>query len=218
MTTAQRVYVFDAYGTLLDVHSAVAQHSAAMGADGQRFSDVWRNKQLEYTWTYSLMRRYVPFWQLTENALEFAFKKFPHIDRALRQPLLDAYRTLSAYADAADTLQRLREQGIALAVLSNGNREMLAQAFAASKLDALLDRIISVDEVGVFKTDPRVYQLVIDSFHVARSDVTFVSSNRWDVAGAASFGFDAIWVNRTDQPNEYLDCAPRRVIQSLREL
>jgi 2-haloacid dehalogenase len=218
MSATQRVYVFDAYGTLLDVHAAVAKHSDAIGVDAQRFSETWRSKQLEYTWTYSLMRRYVPFWRLTEAALDFAFQKYPDINRALREPLLNAYRTLDAYPDALSMLQRLREQHALLAVLSNGNREMLAQAFASAKLDSLLNRIISVDDVRVFKSDPRVYQLVLDAFACSRHDVTFVSSNRWDVAGAASFGFEAVWVNRTQQPDEYVDSPPSRVIHSLRAL
>jgi 2-haloacid dehalogenase len=218
MSVSQRVYVFDAYGTLLDVHSAVAKHSAAIGADAQRFSEIWRAKQLEYTWTHSLMRRYVPFWQLTERALDFTFQKFPHVDQTLRLALLNAYRALDAYPDAVDSLRTLRTHGARTAVLSNGNQDMLNAAFASAKLDSLLDRLISVDDARVFKTDPRVYQLVLDSFRCTTRDVTFVSSNRWDVAGAASFGFSAIWVNRTDQPDEYTAFPPERQIANLAAL
>jgi 2-haloacid dehalogenase len=214
----QRVYVFDAYGTLLDVHSAVAKHSAAIGADAQRFSDVWRGKQLEYTWTYSLMQRYEPFWSLTERALDFAFAKFPSVDRSLRERLLDAYRCLDAYAEVPNVLRALHERGAKTAVLSNGNREMLEAAFASTKLDALLDRLLSVDEVRIFKTDPRVYQLVLDAFSCGKEDVTFVSSNRWDVAGATSFGFRAVWVNRTGQPDEYMALEPAQIACTLENL
>jgi 2-haloacid dehalogenase len=214
----QRVYVFDAYGTLLDVHSAVAKHGVSIGADAQRFSDTWRAKQLEYTWTYSLMQRYEPFWSLTERALDFAFAKFPNVDHSLHERLLDAYRSLDAYAEVPNVLRALRERGAKTAVLSNGNREMLEAAFTSAKLDTLLDRLLSVDEVRVFKTDPRVYQLVLDAFSCDKEDVTFVSSNRWDVAGATSFGFSAVWVNRTGQPDEYVALPPTRNVASLAEL
>jgi 2-haloacid dehalogenase len=212
------VYVFDAYGTLLDVHSAVAKHAARLGEDATRFSDVWRTKQLEYTWTLSLMQRYEPFWRLTERALDFTFARFPHIDRALRAPLLDAYRTLGAYDDAVPTLDALRARGAKTAVLSNGDPAMLGAAFDAAGLSPKLDRLLSVHELGVFKTEPRVYQRVLDSFHVVREDVLFVSSNRWDVAGATAFGFRAVWINRVDAPDEYADLPPIATLRSLTAL
>jgi 2-haloacid dehalogenase len=212
------VFVFDAYGTLLDVHSAVSKFASALGVDAIRFSETWRAKQLEYTWTLSLMRRYEPFWTLTERALDFAFAKFPAADRALRTALLDAYRTLDAYPEAAPTLKLLRASGAKLAVLSNGNRAMLEAAFRSAKLDTCLDRLLSVEDVGVFKTDPRAYQRVLDEFRCARGDVTFVSSNRWDVAGAVSFGFESVWINRTQQPDEYAEFAPIKVLADLTAL
>jgi 2-haloacid dehalogenase len=212
------VYVFDAYGTLLDVHSAVAKYAARIGEDAARFSEVWRAKQLEYTWTLSLMQRCEPFWQLTERALDLAFARFPQVDRALRAPLLDAYRALGAYDDAALTLDALRAAGAKTAVLSNGDPAMLGAAFDAAGLSLKLDRLLSAQEVGVFKTDPRVYQLVLDSFHVACEDVFFVSSNRWDVAGATAFGFRAVWINRGDAPDEYVDWRPVATLKSLAAL
>jgi 2-haloacid dehalogenase len=211
----KKLYVFDAYGTLLDVHSAVSKHALNIGADATRFSELWRAKQLEYTWTLSLMRRYEPFWQLTERALDFAFARFPKIDTALRAPLLDAYRTLLAYDDAATTLDALHARGAKTAVLSNGNQTMLDAAFASAGLSARLDALLSADEVGIFKTDPRMYQLVLDRFDVTRGDVMFVSSNRWDVAGATAFGFHAAWINRADMPDEYLDLPPVASFHSL---
>jgi 2-haloacid dehalogenase len=214
----KRLYVFDAYGTLLDVHSAVAKHAQSIGADTSRFSELWRAKQLEYTWTLSLMRRYEPFWQLTERALDFAFACFPQVDRALRAPLLDAYRTLRTYDDATATLDALRERGAKTAVLSNGNHTMLEAAFASAGLSSRLDALLSADDVGMFKTDPRVYQLVLDRFDVTRSDVMFVSSNRWDVAGATAFGFRAAWINRANVPDEYLDLPPVASLRSLHAL
>jgi 2-haloacid dehalogenase len=213
-----RVYVFDAYGTLLDVHAAVAKHATAIGGDAARFSEIWRGKQLEYTWTLSLMQRYEPFWQLTERALDYAFARFPQIDRALRAPLLDAYRNLDAFAEAVDVLKALRAQGARIGVLSNGNRAMLDQAFHSARLHALIDRIVSVDESQVFKTHPHAYQLVLNAFACGRNDVRFVSSNRWDVAGATAFGFDCVWVNRLQQPDEYGDLQPKFVCADLKSL
>jgi 2-haloacid dehalogenase len=214
----KRVYVFDAYGTLLDVHSAVTKHAAAIGGDAQRFSETWRAKQLEYTWTYSLMQRYEPFWTLTERALDFAFAKFPSVSRELRSALLGAYRSLDCYAEVPNMLQTLRERGAKTAVLSNGNRDMLDAAFAAAKLDTLVDRLLSVDSVRVFKTDPRVYALVLDAFACSRENVTFVSSNRWDIAGATAFGFSSVWLNRAKQPNEYPSLPQETEIATLHEL
>jgi 2-haloacid dehalogenase len=213
-----KLYVFDAYGTLLDVHSAVTKHAQRLGADATRFSELWRAKQLEYTWTLSLMKRYEPFWQLTERALDFAFARFPQIDSALRASLLDAYRSLHAYDDAASTLEALRTRGARTAVLSNGNQTMLDAAFASAALSSRLDALISADDVGVFKTDPSVYQLVLDRFDVTCGDVVFVSSNRWDVAGATAFGFRAVWINRADMPDEYVDLPPVATLRSLHAL
>jgi 2-haloacid dehalogenase len=215
---AARLYVFDAYGTLLDVHSAVSKHAAAIGGDATRFSELWRAKQLEYTWTLSLMGRYEPFWNLTERALDFAFAKFLHVDHALRASLLDAYRSLDAYAEVPPVLRELRERGAKLAVLSNGNREMLDAAFTSAGLIGLLDRLLSVEDVRVFKTHPNAYRMLQDAFAVATQDIVFVSSNRWDVAGATSFGLASVWVNRSGQPNEYETLAPRRMIADLNAL
>jgi 2-haloacid dehalogenase len=214
----KRLYVFDAYGTLLDVHSAVAKHSTELGADAARLSDLWRTKQLEYTWTLSLMGRYAPFWSLTEQALDFALDKFPQVDRAVRAELLNAYRALDPYPEVVETLTLLRDRGAKTAVLSNGNREMLDASFAAADLTSLLDELISVDDVRVFKVHASVYQRALDRFEVERSEVLFVSSNRWDVAGAAAFGLDTAWINRTAQTDEYRDLPANHVCISLQDL
>jgi 2-haloacid dehalogenase len=214
--TDPRLVVFDAYGTLLDVNAAVARHAVAVGPDAQRLSQGWRGKQLEYTWIASLLGRYEPFWTLTERALDHTMAQLPSVPRALREPLLDAYRRLDAYPEAAEVLQALRARGARTAVLSNGNATMLEAAFGGAGLAALLDRILSVDEVRVFKTAPEVYALVTRTFAVAPSDVTFVSSNRWDVAGAVAAGFRALWVNRAGLPDEYTALPPAAVLRDLR--
>lgn len=210
--------VFDAYGTLFDVHSAVGSHANRIGPDAARFSDTWRAKQLEYSWILSLTGRYEPFWRLTEKALDYAFSRFPNVDRILRPALLDAYRTLAAYPDARPALEALRERGLRTGILSNGDPGMLGDAVASAGLGPCLDAVLSVDAVGVFKTSPRAYEPVLSAFSVRPDEVVFVSSNRWDIAGAAAFGFTPIWVNRLGLPDEYPELAPHAVVSSLKEL
>lgn len=209
------VFVFDAYGTLFDVHAAIGRHRAAAGPDADRASEVWRTKQLEYTWTLTLAGRYEEFWILTEHALDFALARFPSVDRALKPKLMDAYRTLDAFADAATILRALKARGHRTAILSNGSPAMLAAAVDAARLRGDLDALLSVDAVRMYKPRPEVYRLVTAHFGVAPADVTFVSSNRWDVMGATAFGFRAAWVNRARMPEEYADLAPVRVLSDL---
>jgi 2-haloacid dehalogenase len=211
-------YVFDAYGTMFDVHAAMARYRAAVGPDADRFSEIWRTKQLEYTWTLTLAGHYVDFWTLTERALDFALARVPSVDRALRAKLLDAYLTLDAFPDARAALADLKARGVRAAILSNGSPRMLAALVDASGVSGLLDAVFSVDAVRRFKPRPEVYALVTDAFKVAPADVAFVSSNRWDVMGAVSFGFKAFWVNRSSLPNEYTDFPPLREIQNLAAL
>jgi 2-haloacid dehalogenase len=211
----RRVAVFDAYGTLFDVHSAVQRHTDAIGPDAAGLSEVWRTKQLEYSWVLGLMGRYAPFWSLTEQALDYALARHPTVDPALRDTLLDAYRDLDAYPDVPGTLQALRAAGIATAILSNGDTGMLARAAASAGLEGHLDAVLSVAPVRTFKTAPRAYARVGERFGVAPEAVVFCSSNRWDVAGATAFGFTSVWVNRTGLPDEYPDLPPVRVIGAL---
>jgi len=213
-----KAYVFDAYGTIFDVHSAIARHRAAVGADADRFSELWRTKQLEYTWTLTLMGRYENFLTLTERALDFCLAQFPGVDRKLKAPLLDAYLTLDAYPDARPALAALKADGVATAILSNGSPEMLAAAVHGARLHDVLDRVLSVEVVRAFKPLPEVYDLALDALGVAADDVAFVSSNRWDIAGAANRGLVAIWVNRAGNPEEYPGLASVAVIRSLAEI
>jgi 2-haloacid dehalogenase len=208
-------YVFDAYGTLFNVHAAIARHRAAAGVDAERFSEIWRTKQLEYTWTLTLAGHYVDFWALTERALDYTFARVPSVDRALRPKLLDAYMKLDAFPDARAVLTELKARGARLAILSNGSPRMLGAAVEAAGIAGLLDAVLSVDAVRLYKPRPEVYALVTDALAIAPSDATFVSSNRWDVMGAASFGFKALWVNRTRAPDEYAALAPLREITDL---
>jgi 2-haloacid dehalogenase len=210
-----RAVVFDAYGTLFDVHSAVGRHAAQVGPDAARLSEIWRAKQLEYSWVLSLAGRYEPFWSLTEQALDYAFARFPGVDRSVRPRLLEAYRTLDAYPEVQASLRALRARGLRTGILSNGDPAMLNAAVASAGLGPQLDAVLSVDAAGVFKTSPRTYDLVLQAFSLNVDEVVFVSSNRWDIAGAAAFGFHPVWVNRLGMPDEYPALKPGSMISTL---
>ncbi len=213
-----RAFVFDAYGTLFDVHAAIGRHRAAAGPDADRFSDIWRTKQLEYTWTHTLAGRYVDFWTLTQRALDYSFARFPSVDRALRPALLDAYMRLDAFPDARPVLQGLKRGDHITAILSNGSPPMLNAAVDAAGIGGDLDAVLSVDAIGIYKPRPEVYALVTERFRLSPREVVFVSSNRWDVAGACAFGFRTAWVNRADLPDEYPDMVPDVMARDLTSL
>lgn len=210
-----KAFVFDAYGTIFDVHSAVMRHAAAIGPQAQAMSDLWRTKQLEYSWVLSLAGRWRNFWELTEDALDFALARFPDVPGSLKPDLMAAYRTLSAYPETGGILASLHREGYRTGILSNGEMTMLHQAVESAGIGDLLDHIWSVDTVEVFKPDPRVYQMATKGFGLAANELCLVSSNRWDVAGATAFGMKAVWVNRAGNPDEYPDLAPRAVIRDL---
>ena len=211
-------YVFDAYGTLFDVHSAVARNMDAVGPAGSRLSEVWRNKQLEYSWVRALCEHYRDFWSLTEDALDFAFDAVPEANREARAALLEAYRTLDCYEEVPGVLRRLRDAGYKTAILSNGSPDMLASAVESAGLGDVLNDVFSVDAIRSFKTAPEAYAMVTDAYGIEPSEVAFHSSNRWDIAGATAFGFRCRWVNRTGQPDEYSDLPPEQVVRNLSEL
>ena len=208
-------FVFDAYGTLFDVHSAVKRHAGRIGPDGPTLSEVWRLKQLEYAWVRTLAGAYADFWQLTEQALDFALAKVPSVDRRLRGDLLEAYSKLDCYPEVPGVLEALKAAGARLAILSNGSPAMLEAAVKSAAIDTLLDDIFSVDAVGRFKTDPAAYEMVTAAWGVNADSVSFQSSNRWDIAGATKFGFRTVWINRSDQPDEYPDLPPSVVLPAL---
>jgi 2-haloacid dehalogenase len=207
--------VFDAYGTLFDVHSAVGRHQVELGEKAGAVSQTWRTKQLEYTWLRSLMQRYVNFWQVTQDGLDYALDAHGVENPELREKLLQAYHELACYPEVPDTLKQLRQRGHGTAILSNGTAEMLASGVRNSQLEGLLDAVLSVEEIGVFKPDPRVYQFALERLGVSAPEVLFFSSNAWDVAGAASFGFQAVRVNRFGQPPERLPGSPVLEIPTL---
>ncbi|MEM9277420.1 MAG: haloacid dehalogenase type II [Pseudomonadota bacterium] len=213
-----KAYVFDAYGTLFDIHSAVSRHSEMVGENPARVSEIWRNKQLEYTWVRTGMDRYRDFWELTTDALDFALEAVPGSNADCRKTLLDAYMTLDCYPEVPEVLAKLRETGAKTAILSNGSPDMLSAAVSSAGLADLLDNQFSVDEIGVFKTDSATYAMVTNEYGIQPEDVAFQSSNRWDIAGATAFGFKCHWINRTGQPDEYKDLGPEAVFGDLRGL
>lgn len=212
------IYVFDAYGTLFDVHAAIARYRAEAGPDADRMSEIWRTKQLEYTWTLTLAGHYADFWHLTERALDYALSRVPSVDKALKPKLMEAYYKLDAYPDAHSALRALRAKGHKTGTLSNGSPKMLKSAVESAGLAADLDALLSVDTLKMFKTRPEVYALVPDHYQCAPADVTFVTSNRWDVMAGTSVGFRTYWINRAEMPDEYLDFPPVKTLSDLNAL
>ena len=210
-----RHVVFDAYGTLFDVHSAASRYQVRLGDHAQAVSKMWRSKQLEYTWLRSLMNCYVDFWEVTQDSLDYALEYQGIDDKSLRKDLLRAYYELSCYPEVPDSLSKLKQMGLGTAILSNGSRKMLEAGVRNSKLGKVLDSIISVDSIEIFKPSPKVYQLATDQLGCNTEEILFFSSNAWDVSGAANFGFQTIWVNRFAQATERLPGTPIMGINTL---
>lgn len=210
--------VFDAYGTLFDVHSAAEKCRADLGDKADQVSNTWRSKQLQYSWLRSLMNEFVPFWQVTGEALDFALAESGINDAALREKLMNLYLQLNCYPEVPRVLKTLQEAGKQTGILSNGSRDMLDSAVSNSTLDNLLNASLSVDDVGVFKVDPRVYEMATARFSCEPCEICFMSSNAWDAWAASRFGFQVAWVNRFGQPPENLPGGPSAEIKTLDEL
>ncbi|MGA9574490.1 MAG: haloacid dehalogenase type II, partial [Lysobacterales bacterium] len=188
--------VFDAYGTLFDVNSAAEREQAALGDQWQPLAELWRSKQLQYTWLRSLSGHHTDFWQVTGDALDFAMASLDLADGSLRERLMNLYLDLDAYPEVGETLARLKAGGMQLAILSNGSPGMLSAAADNAGITPLLDAVLSVEEVGVFKPHPSVYQLAVDRLGVGPDETCFVSSNGWDAYSASAFGLRVAWCNR----------------------
>jgi 2-haloacid dehalogenase len=214
-----RACVFDAYGTLFDVGSAAAAcRDAALGERAAALSALWRVKQLEYTWLRGLQGRHADFWQVTGDALDFALDTLGIADAALRSRLMNLYLKLSPYPEVAGVLGRLKAAGIGVAILSNGSPGMLRAAVEAAGLAALVDVVLSVEEVGVYKPHPKVYQLAVDRLGMPAAAIAFQSSNAWDAYAASAFGMQVVWCNRYGQREERLPGKPDRMVKLLSEL
>jgi 2-haloacid dehalogenase len=209
--------VFDAYGTLFDFASAAAR-CEGLSADAARLTALWRDKQLQYTWLRSLAGRYADFWQVTGDALDFALETLAIDKPGLRDRLMQLYLTLDAFPEVPQVLRQLKQAGLRTAILSNGSPAMLSAVVGHNGLEDLIDHVLSVDEVGVFKTDPRVYQLALDRLRLPAAAIAFQSSNAWDAYAASSFGMTVVWCNRYGQRRERLPGCPDREITTLADL
>lgn len=213
--------VFDAYGTLFDVAAAARRAAAEPGREAfaEKWSAIaatWRLKQLQYTWLRAAAGVHTDFWKVTQDGLDYALEAHGMADAALRERLLRLYRELDAYPEVPGMLRELKAQGRATAILSNGSPDMLAGAVQAAGIGDLLDAVLSVEAVGVFKPAPAVYALVGEQFGCPRREVLFVSSNGWDACAAAGFGFESVWANRASEPVDRLPWGPRHVVADLR--
>lgn len=213
-----RACVFDAYGTLFDLNSAVGRHRDRLGPQADAVSDLWRRKQLEYTWLRSLMGRHADFWQVTGDALDYALAHAGVDDDGLKHDLMQAYLALNAYDEVAETLKALRQRGLSLAILSNGAPTMLGAAVDNAGLAPLFDHVLSIEACGTYKPGTSTYRLANQALNLASREICFLSSNGWDAAGAATYGFQVVWINRFNQPRELLPGEPKAEIKRLDEL
>lgn len=212
------VCVFDAYGTLFDVSAAATRLKSKLGDKAGLLVEVWRKKQLEYTWLRSLMGRYEDFWQVTSDSLGYAMDVAKISDPALRAHLMQLYLALDAYPDVMPALEQLKTAKMPAAILSNGTQTMLVAAAKNAGIFTLIDQILTVEPLATYKPNPAVYQLACDKLGLPAARICYLSSNAWDVAGAAAFGFRVVWVNRFGQPREALPGDPVATVNSLAEL
>ena len=212
-----KAIIFDAYGTLFDVNSAAEKCKDKIGDKWEGFANYWRTTQLEYTWLRSLMKRHKDFWQITEDSLEKSMKKF-NINNNMRNELLNLYKVLSTFSEVNETLQNLKRKNFKLAILSNGTPELLNHLVSTNNLENIFDDIFSIEEVKIYKPDSRVYDLPIKKFKFRKDEIVFLSANTWDVSGAGNYGFNSIWVNRSNNIFDSLDFKPNIEIKSLNEL
>jgi len=219
-----RTCIFDAYGTLFDVTAAARECAEEPGRGKlkecwQRLASDWRLKQLQYSWIRAITNSHTDFWEVTKDGLDFALEANNLTDdQELRERLLSLYWSLESYPEVPEVLENLKSNKLETAILSNGSREMLDSAVQSAKISELLDKILSVDQVKIFKPDFRVYNLVLESFTRDKNEILFVSSNGWDVASAAGFGFKSVWVNRNSEPIDRLPWKPKHVLTNLTDI
>ncbi len=212
-----KAIIFDAYGTLFDVNSAAEKCKNKIGNEWEAFANYWRTTQLEYTWLRSLMNRHKDFWQITEDSLDKSMKAF-NIDVLMREELLNLYKVLSPFKEVPETLKTLKEKKFKLSILSNGTPSLLNELVKSNNLDSFFDDIFSIEEVGVYKPNAKVYDIPIKKYNIKKNEVVFLSANTWDVSGGGNYGYEAIWVNRNNNIFDILDYKPKNQIQSLKGL
>ncbi len=212
-----RAIVFDAYGTLFDVNSAAEKCKDKIGNKWENFANFWRTTQLEYTWLRSLMKKHKNFWQITEDSLDKSMETF-QIETSLKNDLLSLYKELSPYPEVKSVLENLKKKSFKLAILSNGTPELLNHLVKSSDLENLFDNIFSVEEVKIYKPDPKVYDIPVNKYKVSKGEITFLSANTWDVSGAGNYGYNSIWVNRNNAVFDKLDYKPKNEVKNLKQL
>ena len=212
-----KAIIFDAYGTLFDVNSAARKCKGKIGDKWEAFANYWRTTQLEYTWLRSLMNRHKDFWQVTEDSLDKSMKAFK-IDPSMRNELLDLYKILSTFPEVTEVLKNLKEKNYKLAILSNGTPSLLNELIKSNNLDNFFDDIFSIEEVGIYKPDSKVYDLPIKKYQIQKKEVAFLSANTWDVSGGGNYGYSSIWVNRNNNIFDNLDYKPKNEVKNLKQL
>ena len=212
-----KAVVFDAYGTLFDVNSAAEKCKDKIGAKWETFANFWRTTQLEYTWLRSLMKRHKNFWDITEDSLDKSMKVF-NINKNMKNELLSLYKILSPYPEVKGVLEDLKKKNFKLAILSNGTPDLLNELVENNKLNNLFDDLFSVEEVKIYKPDPKVYKLPIEKYKINPDEITFLSANTWDVSGGGNYGYNSIWVNRNNSQFDFLDYQPKNEISNLSHL
>ena len=212
-----KAIIFDAYGTLFDVNSAAEKCKDKIGDKWEGFANFWRTTQLEYTWLRSLMKRHKDFWQITEDSLDKSIKTYK-IDPMMKNELLDLYKTLSPYKEVHKVLTKLKEKNFKLAILSNGTPSLLDKLVKSNKLENLFDDIFSIEQVGIYKPDSKVYDMPINKYQIKKNEVAFLSANTWDVSGGGNYGYNSLWVNRNNSIFDKLDYLPKYQIKQLGEL
>ena len=212
-----KAIIFDAYGTLFDVNSAAEKCKDKIGDKWEGFANYWRTTQLEYTWLRSLMKRHKDFWQVTEDSLDKSMKVY-QIDPSMRNELLDLYKILSPFKEVPEVLKSLKEKNYKLAILSNGTPTLLNELVESNKLNNLFDDLFSIEEVKIYKPDPKVYEIPIKKYKIKSDEITFLSANTWDVSGGGNFGYNSIWVNRYNSVFDILDFQPKNEISNLTQL
>ena len=212
-----KAVVFDAYGTLFDVNSAAEKCKDKIGAKWETFANFWRTTQLEYTWLRSLMKRHKNFWDITEDSLDKSMKVF-NINKNMKNELLRLYKILSPYPEVKGVLEDLKKKNFKLAILSNGTLDLLNELVESNKLNNLFDDLFSIEEVKIYKPDPRVYEIPIKKYKIKSDEITFLSANTWDVSGGGNFGYNSIWVNRHNSVFDILDFQPKNEISNLTQL
>ena len=213
----EKIYVFDAYGTLFDVDHACKEMAIQLGDNWDKLSSIWRQKQLEYSWLYNSMNEYDSFWKITKDSLEYAMNLLSINSVKIKNELLDLYFKISAFEEVEEVLKKIKKNKTKTAILSNGSYDMLNSAVKNSKFDELISEVISVDECKKFKPHRDVYNLVIDKFNINKKNCIFFSSNCWDIHGASNFGFQTVWVNRKKNIDELLPGQVDDQVQSLKE-